>query len=393
MTETPKTSRSTLATVLFLLLAPTLFCGTLAWHVILWFLEQMALATGSAAMLARSGLVGLAIQAVSLSFLTGLLWFFTSDDRYRSVYAGWFGAALVGFPAIGLRFLGPNDDQLGALGQIVIALAAAGVVLFIRRGSLKWNPGAIPAGLLVAAVGIMPLAALGALGLPGDAFLQVFSGLAFGLLAAALLSARTDNFFLDGLGIGTLLALLGSALGYDGGQLILLGFLPPFAFALSALASSSAAVAVAAGLLAAAGLMFFDPTELSILLGDLGGIAFRAVAIAMGLGWLTGGLAWGARKLLGGQPWSKTAAGIGAGVAWILLFALYFFAGNRGFYGDRLFVILKDQADISEVASIKNRNERLTQAYTRLTAHANATQADLRQTLDTFGISYTPVTW
>lgn len=55
-----------------------------------------------------------------------------------------------------------------------------------------------------------------------------------------------------------------------------------------------------------------------------------------------------------------------------------------------MFVILKDQADISDVASIKNRNERLTEAYTRLTAHANATQADLRQTLDTFRVPYTP---
>lgn len=389
MTETTS-SRSTLATVLFLLFAPTLFCGTLAYHFVLWFMEQMALATGSAAVLAQSGLAGLAIQAVSLSLVIGLLWFFTRDDRYRPVYAGWLGAALVGFPAIGLRLLGPNNDQVGALGQMVIALIGAGIALFLRRGKFTWQPGAIPAGLLVAAIGMTPLAVWGALGSPGDALLQLLAGLAFGLLAAALFSASTENGFLDGLGIGVLLALLGSALGYDGGQLILLGLLPPFAFALSALAPSTAAASIATGLLAAAGLMFFDPTELTIVLGDLGGIAFQAVAIAIGLGWLVGGLAWGARKLLGGQPWAKTAAGIGAGAAWVLVFALYFFAGNRGFYGDRLFVILKDQADISDVASIKNRNERLTEAYTRLTAHANATQADLRQTLDTFHIVYTP---
>lgn len=390
MTETPTTSRSTLATVLFLLFAPTLFCGTLAWHFVLWFMEQMALATGSAAMLAQAGLAGLAIQAVSLSFVIGLLWFFTRDDRYRPVYAGWLGAALVGFPALGLRLVGPNNDQAGALGQILIALIGAGVALFLRRGTLRWHSGAIPAGLLVAAVGMAPLAVYGAFGAPGELFLQLLAGLSFGLLAAALMSASTENGFLDGLGIGTLLALLGSALGYDGGQLILLGLLPPFAFALSALAPSTAALAVATGLLAAAGLMFFDPTELTILLGDLGGIALQAIAIAIGLGWLVGGLAWGAKKLLGGQSWSKMAAGIGAAGAWILVFALYFLAGNRGFYGDRLFVILKDQADISDVASISNRNERLRQAYTRLTAHANATQADLRQTLDTFRIAYTP---
>lgn len=390
MTETTTPSRSTLGTVLFLLFAPTLFCGTLAYHFVLWFMEQIALATGSAEQLAWAGTIGMVIQAVSLSIVIGLLWFFTRDDRYRPVYAGWLGAALVGFPAIGLRLLGPNNDQAGALGQMVIALAGAGIALFLRRGTLTWKPASIPAGLLVAAVGMSPLAVFGALGSPADTFLHLLAGLAFGLLAASLLSASTENFFLDGLGIGTLLALLGSALGYDGGQLILLGLLPPFAFALAALKPSIAATAVSTGLLAAAGLMFFDPTELTIVLGDLGGIAFLAVAIAIGLGWLAGGLAWGARKLLGGQSWSKTAAGIGAGVAWILLLALYFFAGNRGFYGDRLFVILKDQADISDVASIKDRDQRLTEAYTRLTAHANATQADLRQSLDTFRVGYTP---
>lgn len=389
MTETT-TSRSTLATVLFLLFAPTLVCGTLVYHFMLWFMEQMALATGSAAMLAQSGLAGLAIQAVSLSFIIGLLWFFTHDDRYRPVYAGWLGAALLAFPALVLRLIGPNNDQFGALLQIVIALIGAGIALFLRRGSLKWNPGALPAGLLVAAVGMTPLAVLGALGSPGDMFLNLLAGLAFGLLAAALMSASTENGFLDGLGIGALLALLGSALGYDGGQLILLGLLPPFAFALAALAPSAAALAAATGLLAAAGLMFFDPTELTIVLGDLGGIAFQAVAIAIGLGWLVGGLAWGARKLLGGQTWAKTAAGIGAGAAWVLVLALYFFAGNRGFYGDRLFVILKDQADISDVASIKDRNQRLTEAYTRLTAHAEYSQSGLRDTLDTLRIGYTP---
>lgn len=390
MTETTTTSRSTLATVIFLLFAPALACKLLGYHFVLWFMEQMALASGSFSQLAWAGPLGLAVQSVTISILIGLLWFFTRDERYRPVYAGWLGAAALALPAIGLRLLGPNNDQFGALAQTVIALAGAGVALFVRRGKLTWNPASVPAGLLVAAVGVAPLAAYGALGSPGDALLQLLAGLAFGLLAASLISASTGNGFLDGLGIGALLALLGSALGYDGGQLILLGVLPPFAFALSALAPSAAAAALATGLLAAAGLMFFDPTELSILLGDLGGIAFKAVAIALGLGWLAGGLAWGARKLSSGQPWLKAAAGIGAGAAWIALLALYLLAGNRGFHGDRLFVILKDQADISDISLIKDRNQRLTEAYARLTARAEASQSGLRETLDALRIGYTP---
>ncbi|HMB23327.1 MAG TPA: S8 family serine peptidase, partial [Anaerolineales bacterium] len=57
---------------------------------------------------------------------------------------------------------------------------------------------------------------------------------------------------------------------------------------------------------------------------------------------------------------------------------------------DRLFVILKDQADISSVRQIEDIDERRTTAYEMLTQHANETQAGLRKTFDNFGVEYTP---
>ena len=69
---------------------------------------------------------------------------------------------------------------------------------------------------------------------------------------------------------------------------------------------------------------------------------------------------------------------------------LFFANGNHGFYGDRLFVILKDQADLSSVRQIKDIDERRTAAYQMLTKKANETQAGLRNTFDTFGVKYTP---
>ena len=80
----------------------------------------------------------------------------------------------------------------------------------------------------------------------------------------------------------------------------------------------------------------------------------------------------------------------GAGVVWVSVIAIFFIFGNPGNYGDRLFVIMKDQADISDVAKIKDRDERLTAAYEQLTEHANETQADLRNFFDTVGVEYTP---
>jgi subtilisin family serine protease len=69
---------------------------------------------------------------------------------------------------------------------------------------------------------------------------------------------------------------------------------------------------------------------------------------------------------------------------------LFFTNGNRGFYGDRLFVILKDQVDLSSVRQISDIDERRMTAYQTLVQHANETQANLRGTFDNFGLQYAP---
>jgi subtilisin family serine protease len=393
-TPIPETKpRSTLSIVLFLLFAPGLFCGITIYHFVTWFTEQIALTSGSASGLAWSGPVCLGIQFITLLVVIGALWYFTHDEGFRPVYAGWLGAVFMALPGILLRFIGPNNDQIGSLAQIVIALIGAGVVLAVRRGKIDWQPSSIPAALCVAAVGVAPLAVFGALGSPSDAILDLLAGLSFGLLAALLMKSTTGNVLMDALGIGALLSLLASALGYDGQQLILLTILPPFAFAIAALMPSVAGAAVSTGLLAAAGFAFFDPTELTILLGDIFNVAAKACGIALLLGLLAGALALFVRWLLKKRPdanWQRPLAISGAILLWIGVFSLALIAGNRGFYGDRLFVIMKGQANLAEIVNIKDRNQRLTEAYQRLTQQANKSQADIRKTFDTFRVKYIP---
>jgi subtilisin family serine protease len=386
--------RSPLTLVVFLLFAPSLVCGTYAYHFFAWFLEQMGIISGSAKDLEWAGVVGLGIQFITLLVVVGAAWYFTRDTGFKRVYAGWLGAVLVTLPGILLRFVGPNNDQIGSLAQIVIALVGAGLVLAVRRGQVTWQAGSrLPAGLCVAALGIAPLTVFGALGSPSDALLNLLAGLSFGLLAALLMASTTGNVLMDALGIGALLSLLASALGYDGQQLILLTILPPFAFAIAALMPSTAGAAISTGLLAAAGLAFFDPTELTILLGDIFNLAAKACGLALLLGWVVGAVALLIRWLLKkqtGTAWQRPVAISGAVFLWTGVISLALLAGNRGFFGDRLFVILEEQGSLSEIVNIKDRNERLTVAYQRLTRQANQSQAGMRKTFDTFGISYTP---
>ena len=386
-------NRSSGALVLFLLIALLMPVCLLVYHLVLWSTEQTAIASGSQAQLEWAGLIGLVIQGIITTGITAMLWRFTSDIRFKPVYAGWLSAALVSFPALILRLLGPNNDQLGSIVQILICLIAAIIVARvwgIKPGSRSDN---IALAFLLAAFGVGPFVVLGAFGSPTDVLLSLLAGLSFGWLAALLMESTTENRFLDALGIGTVLALLGSAIGYDGAQLILLAILPAFAFAIAALMPSRISAALLTGLLAAAGLIFFDPTELTIVLGDIFGVALMAVGFAISLGLVVGLVALIVRSVTDSGTGSgaiRVLSVIGALAAWMVVAVLFFTSGNRGFYGDRLFVILNDQADLSSIRQITDIDERRAAAYQMLVQHANETQATLRNTFDNFGVEYTP---
>jgi subtilisin family serine protease len=383
--------RSAVPIILLVIFAPALFCGLSAYHFVMWSTEQTLSMMRPLLNITQIDAGMLAVQAVLVTFICGLLWYFTHDERLRPVYAGWLGASLVAFPAIGLRFLGPNNDQLGSLAQIAIALIGAGIAW--RFNKMTWNGRALPAALMIAAIGIFPLVTAGALGSFPDFGLSLLSGLSLGLFATLLYRPTTGHILTDGLGILGVLTLLASALGYDGGQLILLASLPLFAFALAALMPSRAAGTALTGLVAAAALIFIDPTELSILLGDFTSIGLGAAFGVLGLAVLMGIVALIVRSIFKNAAeagWRKPASMIGAGLLWLGVAALYFTSGHPGFYGDRLFVIFKDQADISAVAKIADRDERLSAAYEQLTAQADESQAGIRATLDKVGVKYTP---
>src|SRR6266496_660625 len=359
-------NRSTGALILFLLLALPMPICLIVYHFVLWSMEQTAIADGSFAYLAWAGLIGLAVQAIIMIGGIAILWRFTTDLRFKPVYARWFVAALMAVPALLLRLLGPNNDQLGSILQISICVIVALIVARVRGVKIDWGSNNISLAFFLAAFGIAPFAIFGAFGSPTDAILSLLAGLSFGWLAALLMESTTENRFLDAFGIGAVLALLGSAIGYDGAQLILIALLPGFAFAIATVMPSRAAAFALTGLLTATGLIFFDPTELTIVLGDESGLAIKAVEFAVGFGLVVGLIGLIIRYIAGtslGSSLMRALSAVGALAAWAVVVILFFAYGHHGFYGDRLFVIMKDQVDLSSVRQIKDIDQRRTTAY------------------------------
>ncbi len=385
MTLETQGTKSTTSIILFVLASTLLLLLILTGQMLAWFLEQNALASDSLAVFASAGKVWFVIQDILVAGSVGLF-FVIPKNVFRPIYRSWLLAVLFTLPGFGFRFLGPNDDQVGAFLQILLGLLAGTVILLIDRHQIQFDRR-IWFALALIPLAIWPFLLWGALGSGTDIILSLLAGLAFGYLSASLIVTPAENYFQDGLGIAVLLAILGSSFGYDGGQLLLLVVLPAFGFVLVKLARSFPATALMVGLLAAAPLVFIDPTELTILLGDLLPWAEKAAFSMTGLGIVIGFLVW---QLSRGNKQLSFHPTLGALVTWVLAAVLYGFFGLHGFNGDRLFVILKDQADVSQAVNIPDRTQRLTYVYKTLTDYANKTQADLRTSLDRYGIHYTP---
>jgi len=380
---TNKASRG--AVILFIIAGLAISAFIFVGQSIAWFLEQSAIETESFAFLSRAGIVWFLAQAFILALVCGIA-VAASKSIFRPIYQTWLIASLIILPALVLRFLGPNNDQAGAFLQILIGVIGGVALLIIRKRDFRFDKRSFIA-LAIVPLAIWPFLLWGALGSGTDIILNLLAGLAFGLLSASLVVTSNSNRFLNGLSIGVLIAILASSFGYDGGQLLLIVVVPIFGFALVDIASSTAAMSIGIGLLAAAPLIFIDPTELTIVLGDLLPWAMKASFLMMGLGLLISLVVWLGPKWMPHPIFNPLIASI---FTWALAIFVFGFFGQHGFYGDRLFVILKNQADLSQATQIKDLGERRTFVYKTLTDNANSSQAGLRRTLDRYRINYTP---
>ncbi len=147
-----------------------------------------------------------------------------------------------------------------------------------------------------------------------------------------------------------------------------------------------------------------DADELALVItaspGEILGWAFRAAGVSLLIGWASGLLLLvlvAARSRPGLTPNAPARRsplplflGAAALAAWLVAGLIYFSTGQPGFYGERMFVILKDQADVSSAATMTDYAARRQYVYQTLVEKANTSQSDLRQTFDRFNIPYKP---
>ncbi|WP_203864314.1 S8 family serine peptidase [Plantactinospora endophytica] len=257
-----------------------------------------------------------------------------------------------------------------------------------------------------------------------------------------------------GLVAGVALALVAGGIGQSGAQLAALFVLPPAGFAIAALrvasratrptavtdqarptaapgqaqptavvdpaqstaapgqARSTAAVGPAqvelrpvgaapvgwlVGIAAVGPLALVDPEEITLLLSGARDVPYwtavaaagsLAVAVLLGIGY-----GFGFGRAGASVPRRAVAATV-AGVLLVATGAVYVGLGAPGWHGERLFVVLKEQVDLTGVATGQTgpagREARGREVYRRLVETADRSQADLRRDLDRLRLDHTP---
>jgi hypothetical protein len=418
--EAPALPTDWLGGILVALAATWIVLLTSGLHVTAWLGHQLSFLMGQDWPFWLWPLLSIAHGLALLLPLAPFAWFWPHQPA-RALMQTWAVAALLTLTLAPARLAPVTAIWLANLLQIVLTLLFLPLLyLFVRRyqRAAKVEEGfGLTWPLLVAPLLAVPWLAWGAFGSPLDTLLNGVAALLLGLVAALLLvqvalpataraiSSRFWALLLGGLVAAVTLLLLASASAYPGMQLLLMLSLPALGWAVAALALAGhgpghgqatvrrwPAVTVLVALAAAAALTRFDPAEMQLILGshEIWQWAFLAALAGFGLGCLVSLLLLLASAWKPQRRWSRILPAAAGVAGWLLAALLYWQSGQPGFYGDRLFVILHDQADLSLAASIEDLPARREYVYETLTSHAGATQAGMRQVLERWHIAHTP---
>ncbi len=415
-----QTQPGCLSYLLFGIAAAWIAAVTLVMQYGAWFYSQIQLIDG----VPVPGWFWVVIALVQALF-TGApalaLAAFGGAPRLRAAARAWFWAVAFGLLLSLARLCPVTWTQPAAVVQIVLSLLATFFIskLSVEHRELRNDQSTkqfsilhSPFSILSFALGmliILPWLRNGALGSPTDTLLNLLAALSLGLFAGALLDrlllapllahpARAwHDIGAGGVAAGVALLVLGAGFGFGGSQILLMIMLLSLGGAALAIgrwarvAGPGQAWLPIAGLVAvvvAGPLLLLDPDEFFLGVGELEvGLAQRTAFTSFLIALLIGLALWALAARLTHAPRRGLAVGAFA-AAWLIGALVYFFAGQPGFYGEQLFIVMREQADLGGAAQISDRTERLRFVYTTLTQHADRTQSHLRATLDRLGVEY-----
>jgi subtilisin family serine protease len=410
--------------ILFAFSAVWITLGTGLTQLLTWVIEQMVF-EGSLGVPNLRVLIAL-VYGFAMLLPFGLLLAKLKVSPLRNYFHLWVLSGIFTLSVSTARIAGITAYFQASLLQVagmscyIIGIGAWTVIRGKKpQGVLHYFSGG-GRGLLVAitisGVLIYPWIIWGALGSSMDLFSSTLVCLLFGFIFSwsyyftlhqrivlESQSYRLGNLLIDGLAVSFALLIMTAGLGQSGNQILLVLTIPILGWACTALSlygkqHNGGMNWLAVGILPAIalfwGLTWFDPDELMFVSGsgqgEVMGVSNRAAVIGFGLGAaVTLLIVWFRRTLEKVKRLPILMVPIVV-LIWSGAVGLYFRFGQPGFYGDRLFVVMENQLDVSEFSEINNYDLRREGVYQALVDHADETQEDLRSVLNRYKISYRP---
>jgi hypothetical protein len=310
-----------------------------------------------------------------------------------------------------------SDALLAAILQFGLTLVFLAVLVIIshhRQVNLKeWL---VPSSrtqwispLMITGVYALTWVGIGALGSPVDTLLNLVAGMSFGLTVSVLLRLgvfttrirRSDDktdFITEGLTASTLLVIMLAGIAPNGLQYLLMIVIPSIGWLLAFLSKTAPnnmglrlgfSSEMILMLAVAIPLMLVDPDELALVISAskgelLGWVSLAALVSLFVIGFAFCGFLIYRVKFPSWKP--SIISGLCTGLLWLFVCLVPILKKDPVFNGERLFVILKDQADVKQAEEIEDYDARRTYVYSTLTTHALASQANLIKELDAYHI-------
>ena len=341
--------------------------------------------------------------------------FIFNDPQRNSIYRFWLTILLLGIFSIPGRFFPINDANIVSIIQMIGVSIYLGILLYIFRRQnvsiqLKSKPDSIFITIIIAGVYFLPWVMWGALGSPLDLGLNLLAGILSGLFLTFSIQQLFSKLFPEnriinpgrkmyfGFIVFIGLILFSTVFGQNGQQWMLVLTLPLAGWLIAGLFKNEGgdqrnfkSVWLLLSVTIAAPLIWFDPDELSLLIGSESGEIFswvgQSISYSIAILILSSIIFSLLRKKVYGFKNTKALFGISVFV-WVGVLMVYFWIGQPGFFGESLFVIMAEQVDLGEADLIHDPIQKRLFVYQTSTDFASNSQAELIDFLRQFRIEY-----
>lgn len=359
---------------------------------------------------------------MGLLFIPLLIGFFTTKNpKLKSTLQIWVIGAGFSLATFASKKLWITYQQQTAIMDIAILILFNSGLFFFQHRNPQPEPETkgktVHFGLaaIVAAGMVLPFALWGALGSINETILYLIEGLLFGFFVLQVVypylfdktlnpaeEVQSKEFLRDGFVIALFFLLLVTGLGQNGSEPLLLITMPMSGWTITFFAILSKnskdrgkfAVGLIAAVVLITPLLWFDADELSLIIAGSAGetldCAIRASWSVFGVSLLVFIVNLVNLKHLVNIKITRKFNWIISGIAVSALAVVYLLFGQPGFFGEKIFIVMKDQADLTDAASIANVADRRQAVYDELVSTASNSQIAIRAKLDSWHINYTP---